>query len=117
MDDTLDGALNAVHEAEGVPGRDLFSVAKYLVPMDAHLARGCLVAAGIPAVVADVNHGQADQLILAAMGGVRVLVPQAFMEQAREVLAAYERGDFALGEDADVGGVNDANQPEGGKAP
>jgi hypothetical protein len=103
MDNLLYGALAAPMEAEALPGRDLFMVAQYLIPIDAHLARGCLVAAGIPAVVADANHAQADQLIAPAMGGVRVLVPESYLQQAVEVLAALARGDFELSEDADVG--------------
>jgi hypothetical protein len=103
MDDVLNGAMAAPMEREAIPGRDLFTIAQYLVPIDAHLACGCLVAAGIPAVVADANHAQADQLIAPAMGGVRVLVPESYLQQAGEVLAALARGDFALSEDADVG--------------
>jgi hypothetical protein len=103
MDNVLNDALAAPAEMESIPGRDLFAVAQYLVPIDAHLARGCLVAAGIPAVVADANHAQAYELISPAMGGVRVLVPQSYLQQAREVLEALARGDFALGDDADVG--------------
>jgi hypothetical protein len=34
---------------------------------------------------------------------VRVLVPACHMVQARQVLDAYERGEFALSDDADVG--------------
>lgn len=90
-------------EAEILPGRDLFSVARYLIPTDAHLAAGCLAASGIPAVVADANHAQAYLLIVPALGGVRVLVPQAYIDLAREVLAAFERGEFTLADDADVG--------------
>jgi hypothetical protein len=103
MDNVLYGGLAAPMEAEALPGRDLFMVAQYLIPIDAHLARGCLVAAGIPAVVADANHAQADQLIAPAMGGVRVLVPQSFVQQACEVLEALARGDFELDDEADVG--------------
>ncbi|MES2324706.1 MAG: DUF2007 domain-containing protein [Pseudomonadota bacterium] len=103
MDDVLNGALVSPMDLEAIPGRDLFMVAQYLIPIDAYLAQGCLVAAGIPAVVADANHAQADQLILPAMGGVRVLVPESFMQQSQEVLAARERGDYALADDADVG--------------
>jgi len=103
MDDVLRGELVAPMEAEGIPGRDLFVVAKYLAPIDAHMAQGCLVAAGIPAVVADAYHVQADQLISPAMGGVRVLVPQAYLQQSLEALEALARGDFALSDDADVG--------------
>lgn len=103
MDNVLNDALAAPVEMESIPGRDLFAVAQYLVPIDAHLARGCLVAAGIPAVVADANHAQAYELISPAMGGVRVLVPLSYLQQSREVLEALARGDFALGDDADVG--------------
>ncbi len=90
-------------EAEALPGRDLFVVAKCLVPTDAYLLQGCLVAGGVPAVVADANHVQADLLIAPALGGVRILAPEAFLAQAEEILAAYERGDYQLDDDADVG--------------
>lgn len=103
MDNVLSGKLMSLLEIEQVPGRDLFTVAQFMVPTDAHLAQGCLVAAGIPAVVADANHAQAYQLIIPAMGGVRVLVPEAYLQQAHETLRALARGDFALDEDADVG--------------
>ena len=108
MDDTstMDGLLHAGKAAldgEMLPGRDLVIAAQYLVPTDAHLAQGCLAASGIPAVVADNNVAQAYDLIAPAMGGVRVLVPESFLQQAKDVLAARERGEFALGEDADVG--------------
>ena len=90
-------------EAEALPGRDLFVVAKCLVPTDAYLMQGCLVAGGVPAVVADANHVQADLLIAPALGGVRILAPAAYLAQAQEILAAYERGDYQLDDDADVG--------------
>jgi hypothetical protein len=96
--------LAGAPEAGLVPGRDLFEVARYLVPMDASLVQGCLVASGIPAVLADAHLVQTDLLLAPALGGVRVLVPQDYLQQARAVLAAYQRGEFALDEDADVGG-------------
>lgn len=105
----VDPGLPAVLDASGqreagaLPGRDLFIVAKCLVPTDAYLVQGCLAASGIPAVVADANHVQADLLIAPALGGVRILVPECHLAEARQVLDAFERGDFALGDDADVG--------------
>lgn len=98
-----EGAAYGTAEAESMPGRDLLIVAKFFTPTEAHLARSFLVASGIPAVVADVNHAQADQFLLPAMGGVRVLAPEEYIEQARQLLAAREHGDFALSDDADVG--------------
>ncbi len=88
---------------DGLPGRDLVIAGKFLVPTEAHLARGCLVACGIPAVVADDQHAQAYSFIIPAMGGVRVLVPQAYLDEAKAVLEARERGDFTLDDQADVG--------------
>jgi hypothetical protein len=86
-----------------LPGRDLLEVARYLVPMEARLAQGCLQASGIPAVLADDQLVQANMLWAPALGGVRILVPQAFVQQAEAVLAALGRGEFELGDDADVG--------------
>ncbi len=86
-----------------LPGRDLFEVARYLVPMDAHLAQGCLVAAGIPAVLADDQLVQTNQLLAPAVGGVRILVPQEHLQEAESVLEALKRGDFALDDNTDVG--------------
>lgn len=103
MQDVHRPGLMGMLEIEEVPGCDLLIAARYLDPMEAHVARGCLVAAGIPAVVADNNHIQANQLMSPAMGGVRVLVPEEYLQQSTEVLAALARGDYALGEDADVG--------------
>jgi hypothetical protein len=90
-------------DSELLPGRDLVAVAKYLRPIDAHLVCGCLCAYGIPAVVADDHHVQADQLIAPALGGVRILVPLSHLPASQDILAAYERGELALDDDADVG--------------
>lgn len=87
-----------------LPGRDLFEVARYLSPMEARLAQGCLEASGIPAVLADDNLMQTNILLAPALGGVRILVPHDHLQQAEAVLDALRRGEFALGEDADVGG-------------
>jgi hypothetical protein len=86
-----------------LPGRDLFTVARYLTPTEAHVVCGCLVAACIPAVVADDHLLQANSLWTPALGGVRVMVPREHIAEAEAVIAAFERGEFALGDDADVG--------------
>jgi hypothetical protein len=103
MNQASHAALTGAPEAALLPGRDLFEVARYLIPMDASLAQGCLVAAGIPAVLADAHLMQAHMLLAPALGGVRILVPEDHLVQAQAVLEAYRRGEFALSEDADVG--------------
>lgn len=94
-------------EAYSLPGRDLHTVAQFLAPTDAHLARGFLVAAGIPAVVADDNHVQAYELLAPAMGGVRVLAPAEFIDEARRLLDERAKGTFELDENTDVGPAQD----------
>ena len=82
------------------------TVARYLIPTEAHVVCGCLQAAGIAAVVVDDQYVQSNLLLAPAIGGVRVLVPEQDLSAAQEVLQAFERGDLALGDDADVGGTN-----------
>lgn len=94
----LNAWLAANPDVERIPGRDLFVIARYLVPMEAMLAQGCLVAAGIPAVLADAHLMQADLLLAPALGGVRILVPSEYLQQAGAVLAGLARGDYALDE-------------------
>jgi hypothetical protein len=95
--------LAAKLEIEQIPGRDLFAIANYLVPTEASLVKGCMVASGIPAVLADEHLVQTDLLLAPALGGVRILVPGAYLQQARAVIDAFERGEFELDENADVG--------------
>ena len=95
--------LTAAPEREALPGRDLVEIARYLVPMEARLVQGCLVASGIPAVLADDQLVQTDLLLAPALGGVRILAPVDRVDEAHAVLDAFARGAFALGEDADVG--------------
>ena len=92
---------------------DYAIAARCLDTTQAHLLRGCLRAAGIGAEVADDHHAQANTLILPALGGVRVLVPAHELAAAREVLAAYERGEFMLPDDeaGDTGEAGDHGQP------
>ena len=103
MEQALNAWLAAHPDIEAVPGRDLFIVARYLVPMDAALMQGCLEASGIPAVLADAHLMQADLLLAPALGGVRILVPASHLQQAQAAIEAFRRGDFTLDDDADVG--------------
>lgn len=86
-------------EAEALPARDLFTVAVYLDPTQAHIMQGRLAASGIPAAVADDQLVQTNTLWTAAVGGVRILVPRHCIDDAKAVIAAFERGDFALPDD------------------
>ena len=76
---SLNDWLAAHPDNEAVPERDLYVVARYMIPVDATLAQGCLEASGIPAMLADAHLMQTDLLL------------------------ALARGDFALDEDAPDG--------------
>ncbi len=94
----LDDWLAAHPDVVQIPGRDLFIIARYLIPMEATLAQGCLAAAGIPAVLADAHLMQTDLLLAPALGGVRILVPSDYLQQSAAVLEGLARGDYALDE-------------------
>ncbi len=102
MEQELNAWLAAHPHIEALPGRDLYIVARYLIPLDAALMQGCMEASGIPAVLADAHLMQTDLLLAPALGGVRILVPASFVQQAQAVMDAFQRGDFALDENSDV---------------
>lgn len=77
---------------------DWQTLVTFFSPTEAHLLRGCLQAAGLPAAVADAHLVQAHGLLAGAIH-VRVLVPERRLAEAQAVMAAYEAGVFALRDD------------------
>lgn len=80
---------------------EFITVARFLVPLEAHILRARLEAEGIPAMLADENLVQINNLLAIAVGGVRVLVPTSFATAAEEVIRAVQRGEFTLNDDAE----------------
>lgn len=80
---------------------EFVTVARFLVPLDAHILRSRLEAEGIPAMLADENLVQINNLLAIAVGGVRVLVPASFAAAAEAIILAVQRGEFMLDDDAD----------------
>lgn len=80
---------------------DMTTVARRTTPTEANLLKNVLVAAGIPAVVADVNLIQADSWMANAYGGVRVMVRAAHVQSALATIKAFEAGAFELETDDD----------------
>jgi hypothetical protein len=70
----------------------LATVAKFLDPWEAYVVRARLVAEGIPATVAFANHAIANWPMSLALGGTIVQVPESFLAQSQEILAAYQAG-------------------------
>lgn len=87
-------------EADHYEG-DFETVARFLNPTDAHIVCACLEAAGLPSVVADANLVQTNALWAIAIGGARVLAPASRIAEAKEIVEAFNRGDFTLPEDGD----------------
>jgi hypothetical protein len=73
---------------------DLELVARYSTAAEAYMLQGRLELEGVPAVVTDAQMAQ--NLMSLAIGGVRVLVPESYLQRAREIALAVERGEFAL---------------------
>jgi hypothetical protein len=78
---------------------DLVTVAQFTNPLKANVLRACLESHGIFAYVWGEHLGVAHIFLSIAGGGVRVQVRSDQVAQAREVIAAFERGDFAIEEE------------------
>jgi hypothetical protein len=89
---------------------DIITVARRFDPIEAELLRGRLAADGIPATLGDANLVQTYALCASALGGVRVMVPEAYAKQALRAIAAIEHGDLLLEDDG--GGDDLATSPE-----
>lgn len=75
---------------------DLVTVARFSTPLKANVLRACLEAHGIFAFVWGEHLGTGHILYSIAGGGVRVQVPENQLAQAKEVMAAWERGELDI---------------------
>jgi hypothetical protein len=78
--------------------------ARYLNPMDAHVLVSLLQAEGLAARVADADTIYMNGALFGSLslGGVRVMIPAAQLEEAKRIRAAYDAGEYAIDEDFDV---------------
>ena len=75
---------------------DLVTVARFSTPLKANVLRACLEAHGIFAFVWGEHLGTAHVVYSVAGGGVRVQIPESQLAQAKEVMAAWERGELEI---------------------
>lgn len=88
--ETTDGT--AIPAEENESGEvDLVTVAEFQDPLQANLLRACLEDRGIFAYVWGEHLGMANTLYMAG-GGPRVQVRSDQLVQAKEIVAAFERG-------------------------
>ena len=73
---------------------EMITVARYDTWPDAHIALGRLQAEGIPCMLADQNLVQTDWLYSIAVGGIKLMVDPAHVEQAQRVLATDYSSDL-----------------------
>ncbi len=66
---------------------ELVVVARCSFPHEAYLARASLETAGFPVVIADEHTINMNWLYSNAIGGVKVMVPAEFADEARDLLA------------------------------
>ena len=87
-------------EPEPAIDSDLVEVARLLDPTEGEMLRGRLEAEGVPAIATQVLYRY-------TIGGVRILVPEAYLERAQEIVKADARGDYAIDDQTDVGPPSD----------
>lgn len=77
------------------------TVASYLDPLEAQIARGLLASEGIDVHIGGEHAAIANWEWRLAIGGTRLLVPDAQAARARDVLRAMDAGDYAIDDDED----------------
>jgi hypothetical protein len=85
---------------------DWVELERGLAPTEVHMLCSYLQSAGIHADAGDANTVQAHGLLSIAVGGAKVRVPGNQLAEAKEALAAFRRGDFALPDDFDYGAAD-----------
>jgi len=79
------------------------TVARSLIPTELHILRARLEGDGIPSVVVDDGINRINSLWSIAVGGARLLVPQQFAADAKQIIALVRAGTFSLREGDDLG--------------
>lgn len=72
------------------------TVASYLDPIQAQIARGLLLSEGIEALLGDEHLALANWEWRLAIGGTRLRVADADAARARAILQALEAGEYAI---------------------
>lgn len=84
-----------------IPPGELVTVGEFWNPIEANLLRSLLQSEGIFVHLWGEHLGVAHTFLSVASGGMKVQVPRNQAAQARELIAAYKRGELALEEDSD----------------
>lgn len=104
-------AATAAPDAPALDLGEMRTLTRATTPTEGHLLKSCLVAAGIPAMLADAHLAQAHPFLAGAAGGVRVMVPAQLLAPARQVLQEFHSGRFELESDAPAPSLAPATPP------
>jgi Putative prokaryotic signal transducing protein len=69
-------------------------------PLQGEMIRAFLESKGITVMISEESAGRAYGIQVGAMGEAQVYVPETQAEEAKEILAAMERGEYILPDDA-----------------
>ncbi len=85
---------------EAMPGEiePWVTIARLTTATDAHILRARLESEDIPALVADEHLVTANWFLSNAIGGVRVQVPQSYVQRAEQTQKDLDAGNYALSE-------------------
>jgi hypothetical protein len=97
------------------PPAEFVQIARYLQPMEAYVLLGGLEAEGIQAHLAGAGTVETNPLWFNAMGGVRLFVLRSQYQQALAVMAARDKGDYVLEDDAPSQEPEPPVDPDAGK--
>jgi len=98
-------ALDAAQGVEVAPGHGPLSLcARYINPIDAQVLAARLQSEGLAAQVMDADTVYANGALFGSLslGGVRVMVPESQLEDAKRIREAFDAGEYAIDEDFDV---------------
>lgn len=73
----------------------LVTIASFINPWDAYLAKGKLEDEGIPALIADEYHVWANWIYAQALGGVKIQVFEENASAANDILSSLAQGRYA----------------------
>jgi hypothetical protein len=100
---THDIPFGGIGEDESAIDPDSLSeIARFTVAIDAQVLAGRLEASGIPVFLGNFDTATALGYMGAAVP-IIVRVPTRQVDEAKAVIAAFERGEFALDEEGDYG--------------
>ncbi|MGP0565663.1 MULTISPECIES: putative signal transducing protein [unclassified Nitrospina] len=91
----MDSAIDSSFTGSGDGMTELVTIARYSMPYEAHLAKARLEAEGIPVFIADEHLLSINWLYTPAVGGIKVQVPEDWVDAAKDILTTDHQDEIA----------------------